>query len=142
MRFDFHARDDTLRFERLGRLDGALLVVFLPIDLKQSNLGLAVDPLGIDKLFLGDTDALGLLLGPDLCVADADCRVRALLLDGGELRGPPRLDVAGLIDARVFEVAIDLDGALLGLIVLELDLQTGLIFDAISKLAALLRFPR
>ena len=64
---------------------------------------------------LGDADALGLLLGPDLGVADTDRGVRTLLLDRGELRGAPRLDVARLVDARVFKVAIDFDGALFGL---------------------------
>ena len=139
-RFDFHPRDDALSVKVLRGLDGALLVVLLSIDFKEPDLGLAVDPLGVDQLVFGYADALRLLLGSDLGVADADRRTGTLVLDSGELCGAPRFDVARLIDACVFEIPVDLDGALLGLVILELDLQTGVVFDAISQLPAFLDF--
>ena len=86
-RFDFHPRDDALGFQGLGGLDGALLVVLLSIDFKEPDLGLAVDPLGVDQLVLSYTDALRLLLGSDFGVADVDRRARTLLLDSGKLCG-------------------------------------------------------
>jgi len=52
----------------------ALLVVLLSINLEQPDLGLAIDPLGIDESILGYADPLGLLLGPDLGIADANRR--------------------------------------------------------------------
>ena len=136
LRFDFHARDDTLRLEGLRCLDSPLLVLLLAVNLEQPNFGLAVDTLGLDELVLGDADALRLLLSSDLRVADTDRGIRTLLLDRSELRGPPRLDVARLVEPRVFKVTINFNGTLFGLVILELDLQTRIIFDTVSELAA------
>src|SRR6516225_10099476 len=139
-RLDFHARHDALGFKRFRGLDRAMLVIFLPIDLEQSNLGQAVNPLGIDELILGYADALCLLLGSDLCIADADRRAGTVLFDGSVLCGATRLYVARLVDARVFEITIDFDGALFGLVILELDVQPSVVLDAVSELAALFDF--
>ena len=138
LRLDRLPGQDALRLQRRARIDLAQFRLLLPLDLERPDLGRRVDALGVDQPVLGDADALGFLLGAHLRVLDADDGGRALLLDLRLLRGLSRLDGAGLLDAGVFEVAVDLERALLSLVVLELDVDAGLVLDPVAQPAALL----
>ena len=115
--------------------------VVLPLDLQRPDLGRGVDALGLDQAAHGDAHALALLLGADLGISDADRRTRTFRLDLGELHDLPDLQGAGLLDAGVFEVAVDLQGALLRLEILELDVDARVVLDLVAQFAALLDLP-
>ena len=133
---DFLLRDDAAGFERRARIDLGELGIALALDLQRPDALGRADALGLDRAVFGDADALALLLGADLGRRDADARIGPFLFDLGELRGAPDLDHTGLIEARIFEVAIDLQRPLLGLVVAQLDVDTRLVLDPVAKPAA------
>ena len=96
-----------------------------------------VDDAGLgERALLGDAGLLGRLAGGDLRLARLLLAERPFAGKLGALDGAADLDLALLLEAGVFALALDLEHAALGFQVLVADLDHRLLFDLVTHLAA------
>ena len=96
------------------------------------------DPLLLDRPLRGDAGAVHRLPGADLGALGLLLLVRPLARHVGPLGGALHLELALLGQARVLQLAVDVEGLALGLEVLVPDLDHGVLLDVVADLLAAL----
>ena len=115
----------------LGELDR-----LAPLDLERLDLPLARDALLLDRALGDDARAVHRLARLDLRSLGLLILLRLLARDVGALRRPLHLQLAGLLQARVLEVTVDVERLPLGVQILVADLDHGVLLDVVALLLA------
>ena len=100
------------------------------------DLPLARDALLLDRALGGDARAIHRLARLDLGPLGLLVLLGLLARDLGALRRPLHLQLARLLEARVLQLAIDVEGLALGVQVLVADLDHGVLLDVVTLLLA------
>ena len=124
---------DLLAGGDLGLLDGALA-----LDLALADLALGRDAGLADGPLVGNLGLLDLLARGDLGTLGLRVAQGSLARQLGALDGAADLDVALLIEARRFALALDVERLLLGLEVACADADHRVLLDVVAQLAAVL----